>query len=60
MGSTNERSRYNVTPLIGQAHTQNDPCFPIQPSRQENVFVTTDLINPVIPGKNTLVSKYNL
>ena len=28
MGSANERRRYIVTlPLIGQAHTQNDPCY---------------------------------
>ena len=27
MGSANERRRYYVTPsLIGEAHTQNDPC----------------------------------
>ena len=30
MDSANERRRYIVTSsLIGQAHTQNDPCIPI-------------------------------
>ena len=26
VGSANERLRYNVTSVIGWAHTQNDPC----------------------------------
>ena len=33
MSSANERRRYNVTPpLIGRAHTQNDPCHVITES----------------------------
>ena len=51
MCPTNERRRYNVTSLIGWAHTQNDPAALTPKQLERHVY----LLNTVTHGAKSLL-----